>query len=46
MLEARNTPVDNYKSPAELACGRQLQSILLVNPNNLTVKSLDNDEFK
>ena len=46
MLEARNTPVDNYKSPAELACGRQLQSILLVNPNNLTVKSVDNDEFK
>ena len=25
MLEARNTPVDNYRSPAELAVGRQLR---------------------
>lgn len=24
MLEARNTSVNNYKSPTELACGRQL----------------------
>ena len=24
MLEARNTPVNNYKSPARLACRRQL----------------------
>ena len=46
MLEARNTPVDNYKSPAELACRRQLRSILPVGPNNLTVKPVDNDEFK
>ena len=46
MLEVRNTPVDNYKSPAELAFGRQLRSILPVSPNNLTVKSVDNDEFK
>ena len=46
MLEERNTPVDNYKSPAELAFGRQLQSILPVSPNNLTVKSVDNNEFK
>ena len=37
MLEARNTPVDNYKLPGKLACGRQLQSILPVSPNNLTV---------
>ena len=28
ILEARNTPVDNNKSPAELACERQLRSIL------------------
>ena len=33
MLEARNTPVDNYRSPAELAIGRQLRSILPVNPS-------------
>ena len=46
MLETRNTPLDNYKSPAELACGRQLRSILPVSLNNLTVKSVDNDEFK
>ena len=46
MLEAKNTPVDNDKSPAKLACGRQLWSILPVNPNNLTGKSVDNDEFK
>ena len=46
MLEVRNTPVDNYKSPAELAFGRQLRSILPVSPNNLIVKSVDNDEFK
>ena len=45
MLEARNTPVDNYKSLAEITCGRQLRSILPVNPNNLTKKSVHNDEF-
>ena len=42
-LEVRNTPVDNYKSPAELACGRQLQSILPVSPNSLTVTALHPD---
>ena len=46
MLEVRNTPVDNYESSVELAFGRQLQSMLPVSPNNLTVKSVDNDEFK
>lgn len=46
VLEARNTSVDNYKSPAKLASGKQLWSILPINPNNLTVKSVDNDEFK
>ena len=46
MLEVRNTPVDYYKSPAELAFGRQLQSILPVSPNSLIVKSVDNNEFK
>ena len=46
MLEARNTPVDNYRSPAELAVGRQLRSVLPVNPNNLKIKTIDHDEFK
>ena len=46
MLEARNIPVGNCKSPADLARGRQLPSILPVIPNNMTVKSADNDEFK
>ena len=46
MLEARNTPVDNYRSPAELAVGRQLRSVLPVNPNNLKTKTIDDDEFK
>ena len=45
MLEARNTPIDNYNSTAELACRRQLLQLLPVNTNNLTVKSADN-EFK
>ena len=45
MLEERNTPIDNYKSPANFACGRQLQSILPVSSNNLTVKPVENDEF-
>ena len=45
MLEERNTPVDNYKSPTNFACGRQLQSILPVSSNNLTVKPVENDEF-
>ena len=44
ILEARNTPVDNYKSPAKLASRRQLPSIpkrqLPVNPSNLTVTTL------
>ena len=46
MLEARNAPVDNYKFSIELDCRRQLQSILPVTPNKLTVKPVDNDEFK
>ena len=46
MLETRNTPVGNYRSPAELAVGRQLRSVLPVNPNNLKIKTIDNDEFK
>ena len=46
MLEFRNTPVDNYKSPAELACGRQLRSIIPVNKSCLKVKETDNDDFK
>ena len=46
MLEARNTPVDNYRSPAELAVGRQPRSVLSVNPNNLKIKTIDDDQFK
>ena len=46
MLEARNTPVGNYRSPAELAVGRQLRSVLPVNPNNLKIKTIDDDKFK
>ena len=46
MLEARNTPVDSYSSPAELAVGGQLRSVLTVNPNNLKIKINDDDEFK
>ena len=46
MLEARNTPAENYRSPAELAVGRQLRSVLPVNPNNLKIKTIDDDEFK
>ena len=46
MLGARSTPVDNYRSPAVLAVGRQLRSVLPVNPNNLKIKTIDDDEFK
>ena len=42
----RNTPVDNYKSQAELAVGRQLRSVLPVNLSNFKIKTIDNDEFK
>ena len=46
MLEARYTPADNYRSPTELAVGRQLRSALSANPNNLKIKTIDDDEFK
>ena len=46
MSEARKTPVDNYRSPAELAVGRRLRSVLPANPNNLKIKTMDGDEFK
>ena len=46
MLEARNTPVDNYRSPADLAVGRQLRSVLPVNSNKLKIKTIDDDEIK
>ena len=46
MLEAKNTPVDNYRSPAELVVGRQLRSVLPVNPINLKTKTIDDAESK
>ena len=46
VLEARNTSVDNYRSPAELAVDIHLRSGLPVNPNNLKIKTIDDDEFK
>ena len=46
MLEARNTTVNNYRSPAELAVRRQLRSVLPVNLNNLKIKTIDDNEFK
>ena len=46
MLEARNTPVDNYRSPAELAVGRQLRSFVPVNSDNLKIKTIHDYEFK
>ena len=46
MLEARNTSVYNYRLPAKLAVGKQLRSVLPVNPNNLKIKTIDDDEFK
>ena len=46
MLEARNTPVANYRSPVDLAVGRQLRSVLPVNSNKLKTKTIDDDEIK
>ena len=46
MLGARNTHVDNYRSLAELPVGRQLRSVLPVNPKNLKIKTTNDDEFK
>ena len=39
-------PVHNYLFPAKLAAGRQLRSVLPINPNNLKIKVCDKDEFK
>ena len=43
-LEARNISADNYRSPAELAVGRRLRSVLPVNPNNWKRKTIINDD--
>ena len=40
MLEARNTHVDNYRSLVELTAGKQLRSVLPVNPNSLKIIKL------
>ena len=45
-LEVRNISADNYRSPAELAVGRRLKSVLPVNPNNWKRKTINDDEFK
>ena len=46
VLEARNTSAGNYRSPTELAIDIHLRSVLPVNPNNLKIKTISNDEFK
>ena len=46
MLEGRNAPTGNYRSPLGLATGRKLRSVLTVNLNNLKIKANDDDEFK
>ena len=42
----QETHVDNYRSPAALLVGRQLRSVLPVNPKNLKIKTTNDDEFK
>ena len=46
MLELRNTPIANDKSPAEYAFGHQLRSIIPVHQNQLKVRSIDDEDFK
>ena len=46
MLELRNTPIANDKSPAEYAFGHQLQSIIPVHQNQLKVRSSDDEDLK
>ena len=46
LLEARNTPVDNFASPAQLVSGRQYRSIIPVNPKNLMINPFRRDNFE
>ena len=39
-------PAHNYHLPAKLAAGRQLRSVLPINPNNFEIKASDKNEFK
>jgi hypothetical protein len=45
ILEYRNTPVDNFASPAQLLMGRQLRSILPVTSEQLEPKTIDSEKF-
>ena len=40
MLEAGNAPFEDYKFPV------QLEIVLPISPNNLTVKLMDNNEME
>ena len=44
ILEQRNTPVDNFKSPAQLSMGRRLRSLLPSTTKHLTPESTSHQE--
>ncbi|KAK3749613.1 hypothetical protein QZH41_003226 [Actinostola sp. cb2023] len=44
MLELRNTPVGNYKSPAQLSMGRRLRSILPCTTSHLLPETTSHQE--
>ena len=47
ILDAKNFPATNFKSsPAELALGRQLRSLLPVPISKLKIKEIDEDNFR
>ena len=46
VLECRNTPVDNYASPAQLLMSRNIRSTIPVTRNHLQAKLVDVSQFK
>ena len=45
MVEAKNIPVKNGSSPAQLLTGRRFRSVLPVAPQQLSVKPINHDAF-
>ena len=45
ILEALNTPVDGFASPAQLISGRRYRSILPINPQLLKVEPISKDAY-
>jgi hypothetical protein len=46
MLEVRNTPVDGFKSPAQLVSGRSFRSILPISLQSLKINPVNTEAFQ